>query len=317
MKTVLAVVISYLFMAIPGCFAQKQEWLHLEKAGNRAKFNSMLFSVDYENNTSLLGISSNEIKQPFLATSSTFFSRWGADLSVVGYLVDNSDESYEDLTGELDLIIGYTWEPTKYLSIYPSYSHFFYSSNSGLLKSLFSDDLRLDADFNYKFFNLGLSAGYFMGSQSTFYAALYNYYTIDLQRFIFRGLSLSIQPGIDANLGSYEYLNLYYLDKLKQNESFYTYLLTYPAIRRYVLFQMRQNPGLTKEEVLDEYLREVAQDDFKFTSLCINLPFYFILGDFGINIGLSAMVPLGMPDYLSDEVQFFFNIGISYSLMLK
>jgi hypothetical protein len=164
---------------------------------------------------------------------------------------------------------------------------------------------------------LGASAGYFLGDQNAFYLALHNYYTVDFDKFLFRRGWLSIQPGIDANFGSYEYLNLYYLERLSEDPLFYTYLLSYPAIRRYVWYEKMQHPGMTTQEILDNYLMDIAQDNFKLTSLGINLPAYFMLGNFGMNLGLTIIIPFGQPDYMSDEVQLFINVGLSYNLMFR
>jgi hypothetical protein len=125
-----------------------------------------------------------------------------------------------------------------------------------------------------------------------------------------------IQPGFDLNFGSYEYLNLYYLDELRKDPLFYYYLLSYPAIRRYVFRELIRNPGKTKEEILDDYLSEQAGDSFKLTSICLNLPLYYMIGDFWINLGFYFIIPFGQPDYMSDETQFFFDVGVTYNFML-
>lgn len=278
---------------------------------------SLMFSFDYASNTNLMGNFNAVTRQPSLSPALSFFSKWGPDISVLGYFVDNSDDSLEHFTSELDLMLGYSIKPVEKLTLYPSYSHYFYSKNSNSLKSMFSDEIRMDIDYTEKFFSLGASTGYFLGEQHAFYLTLRNYYTVDFDQFLFREGWLSIQPGIDANFGSYEYLNLYYLEKLSEDPWFYTYLLSYPVIRRYVWYEKMQNPGMTTREILDNYLMDIAQDNFKLTSLSINLPAYFMLGKFGINLGLTIIIPFGQPDYMSDDVQLFVDVGLSYSLMFR
>lgn len=281
-------------------------------------YHACIFSFDYASNSNVLGIVSTETRQPSFSPSIAYLSPWGADLSLQGSIIGNSDDSLENYTSELDLVLGYTIKPFKNLTLYPSYTHYFYSSNSGALNSMFTDDIRIDADYSYKFFSLGISAGYFLGKQSTFYLTTYNYYSISPERFLSRKGSLILQPGIDANFGSYEYLNLYYVDKLKENRWIYTYLLyNFPAIRRYVLHEMYKNPEQTREEVLDKYLEEKAEDNFKLTSISLNMPIYYMIGNFGINLGIYAFIPIKQPDYLTEEVQFFFNFGLSYDLTFK
>ena len=312
---VLAIIIAF-FTCAQG-IAQVSDRQSLEKPINPAHINSLMLSADYTTNTNIMGFFNPETKQPSFSPALSFFSKWGADASALVYFIGNSDDSLEHYTSELDLMLGYNFKPAKHLTIYPSYSHFFHSSNSNSLKSIFSDDFRVDVDYNYKFLNIGVSAGYYLGRQNAFYTTVYNYYDIMVDRFLSRKGTLNIQPGVDANFGSYEYLNLYYLDELRKDPLFYFYLLSYPAIRRYVLAEMLKNPGSTKEEILDEYLMAQAQDNFKLTSVSLYLPLYYMIGDFGINLGLYFIIPLGQPDYMSDETQFFFDAGVTYNFMIR
>jgi len=316
MKTRLWWIIEGLFFLTP-VFSQSQDLQIRDRAISSYNFNTLMISADYNSNTNVMGMFNATTRQPSYSPSVTFFSKWGVDLSVMGYFLDNSDDSLENFTAELDLWIGYNLKPAENLTIYPSYTHYFYSANSNSLKSIFSDDFQLDIDYQYRFVSFGASAGYFLGKQDVFYAALHNYYQIDISRFLFRNVSLTIQPGWDANFGSYEYLNQYYLDELREEPYFYTYLLSFPAIRRYVYHELRNNPDLTYKEVLDNYLDEQAQDNFKLTSLSINLPVYLLWGNFGLNLGLYALIPFGQPDYLTDDTQFFINVGLTYNLMFR
>jgi hypothetical protein len=316
MKRCFLLMSSILFFPVSG-ISQSADRQIQDRVSGTIDFNTLMFSADYASNTNVMGIFSLETKQPSISPSLAYFSKWGADFTVMGYFVDNSDDSLENFTSELDLMLGYTLHPTEYLSIYPSYAHYFYSSNSNSLKSMFTDEFRLDVDYNKKVLNIGASAGYYLGKHNAFYAALHNYYRIDVNNFLFRNATLCIQPGFDLNFGSYEYLNQYYLDELREDPYFYAYLLSFPTVRRYVYIEMRQNPDLSYQEILDQYLEEQAEDSFKLTSISINLPVYFFIGNFGINLGLYAMIPFSQPDYMTDDVQFFFNVGLTYNLLFK
>ncbi len=313
MRYIIIMLLTVLFFGESG-LAQISGLQSQEKSKNPFSTNSLMFSADYVTNTNVMGNFNPETRQPSFSPSLYFFSKWGMDISATGYFVGNSDDSLDHYTSELDLMLGFTWQPADGFTVYPSYTHFFHSGNSNTLKSIFSDDIRLDADYNYRFFNLGFSAGLYLGKKHTFYTSVHNYYDIKFDRFLFPKGTLSIQPGVDANFGSYEYLNLYYLDELRKEPYLYLYLLSYPAIRRYVIAEMMRDPDLTKEEILDDFLLDKAQDEFKLTSVSINLPFFYMIGDFGINLGLYLMIPVGQPDYMSDEAQFFFDIGVTYNL---
>jgi hypothetical protein len=282
------------------------------------KYHTFIFSFDYASNSNLLGRVSPETRQPSFSPSIFYISPWEADLTIQGGFTNNSDDSLENYTSELDVMLGYTIRPFKNMTLYPSYTHYIYSNNANELNSMFTEDIRLDADYLYKFVSLGVSTGYFLGKSSTFYFTAHNYYRISIEKFLFRNGTLMLQPGIDANFGNYEYLNLYYLDKLREDNWFYTYLLlNYPRLSRYVVRQLRENPDQTRQEILDDYLEDKAEDHFKLTSVCINLPLFYMIGDFGINLGIYAFIPLEQPDYLTEDAQFFFNVGLSYDLNFR
>jgi hypothetical protein len=276
---------------------------------------AFMFSADYASNTNVLGNFSNFSRQPYYSPSVSFFSKWGADVSLIGYAIGNSDDSLDHFTTEMDLVLGYGFEPVKNLAVYANYSHFTYSGNSNSIKSIFSDDLHVDLDYTYKFADLGVSAGYLTGRQHTFYLSLHNYYVVNFNHILFRTGYLNIQPGIDANFGDYEYLNLYYLDELSENGKFSHYLTLNPYMRRYVYSQKLKNPDQRREEILYHFLREKAKDTFKFTSASINLPLSYTMGNFTLNLGIYVIIPVNQPDYLSNEIQFFFNMGLTYLLI--
>lgn len=275
---------------------------------------SLMFSADYASNSEVLGTFSNAAKQPSYSPSVSFLSKWGADISLNGYAIDNSDDSLKDFTTELDLVLSYNFEPVKGLVVYPSYSHFFYSENANSLKSIFSNDFHLDVDYTWKFINLGVSAGYYSGQQHTFYAGLHNSYPFSINRILGKTDGFSFQPGVDLNFGDYEYLNQYYLNKLEDNRAFMVYLMLNPTIRRYVLVQRQKNPSLTREEIVVSYLENKASDSFKLTSVGVSLPISYMVGNFSFNAGFYAYIPVSQPDYLGQDVQFFFDIGITYMI---
>jgi len=273
---------------------------------------ALMFSADYASNSEVLGTFSNAAKQPTYAPSVTFISKWGADISLTGYAIGNSDDSLDSFTGEADLMLGYNWEPVKGLVIYPSYSRFWYSANANSLKSIFRNDFHVDADYTYKFVNLGVSAGYYSGTQHTFYAGIHNSYPLSLNRVFGKKDGFSLQPGVDLNFGDYEYLNLYYLNKLEDNRLYLYYLMLNPTIRRYVYQERQKNPTLTREEILTDYLENKAHDQMKLTSVGISLPVSYMIGNFSLNAGFYAYIPVNQPDYLGNEVQYFFDVGITY-----
>lgn len=310
------IALSLMLISCAGMAAQRYEADAKSISGGLLyeRFSFLILSFDYSNNSDIIGKYSNAVKQPAFSTTFSYSGKSGIDASVTGFLIGNSDDSLEHYTYEADLMIGYRRELFGCLTLFPAYSRFMYSSKSNELQKIFTDELRMDIDYNYRYLNIGLTPGFYLGQQHTFYTNFRNYYNIDFSNVIFNNSLLSIQPGFDLNFGDFEYLNLYYLDKMKDNDLFYMYLLLSREIWRYVHFEMMEHPELTAYQILDQYLNEKVQDAFKLTSASFYVPLNYMVGNFGFSAGFYAFVPIKQPEYLNDEVQFFFNLGISYSL---
>ncbi|MBN2814931.1 MAG: hypothetical protein JXQ80_12690 [Bacteroidales bacterium] len=273
--------------------------------------NALLLSFDYFTNANPNNINTGT-RQPSFSPSVNFISRFGVDLSLAANFLGNSDDAYENYSSELDLMAGYQLVPCKHFTLYPSYGHYFHSNNSNPLKAFFTDEFRLDADYSPKILNAGISAGYLLGKRNTFYTEAHVSHTISIDNLFFKKDNFSLLPGVDVNFGDYEYLNLYFLDELTADGTFYSNLYNYPLVRRYVLRQHLLNPDMTYTEILYNYFADKASDNFKLTSLSLNIPFYYMVGKFGISAGIYIFVPISQPDYLSDDAQFYVNAGLSY-----
>lgn len=314
-------VIFFILLTAITLNAQQQEYQtrSIKNSGNgkEDQFNSLLFSADYSSNSSFLGSISQFVKQPSYSPSISYFHKCGFDITSTAFFIANSNDSLNDFTSELDIIAGYSFEPFRNFTLHPTYSHFFYSHSANLQKSIFSDEINIDADYTYNSLDLGLTAGYFLGKKNTFYAALHSSLNLEFNNFIFKNTLFSLQPGIDFNFGNYEYLNQFYLDELENKPLFYLYLLRSPNVRRYVYEEKITHPALTVKQIVDTYLNKQAEDNFKLTSVSINLPVNYMVGNFGFNLGLFICIPVSQPNYMSNDVQFYFDIGASYSLMSK
>jgi hypothetical protein len=274
----------------------------------------MMFSADYATNTNVLPNINSGIRQPSFSPSVSFFSKPGIDAMITGNLINNSNDSLNNFASELDLFIGYNFKPFKNFTIYPNYTHYWYSRNFNEFSSPFSDELRIDMDYQKKTAGIGLSSGFLYGKHNTFYTVARNYYTVEFRNVIFKTSAIMLQPEVDVNAGNYEYLNLFYLDQLRESPSFYNYMLySSRPLRRYVLAELFRHPGTTKEQIIDALLEKNAEDSFKITSVTFSLPIFYTIGNFGINAGLFLFIPINQPDYLSNDALLYFDVGVSYS----
>jgi hypothetical protein len=271
-------------------------------------FSSLIFSFDYSTNTNTFGNFNNEIKQPYYSPSVSYFSKYGFDLSILPSFIKNSDATLSESTSELDLMAGYNFQPLKNLSIYPGYTHIFYSENSYSLKSVISDIAQLDLSYQLKWYNASLSSSYLMGEKNTFYFSVQNSFSIDFERVPGKNALLSLQPGIDLNIS----------DKNYYNDILISDYLNSPVINYLVQRWLNRFPNLTEEQIKDRLYNLENPDAFNvqyaLTSVSLILPIYYMIGDFSFNLTFYTSIPVYQSDFLSSDVQFYLNAGISYSI---
>ncbi len=294
------VILSFLLPA----YAQKTEPDH-----------TLMFSLDYISNAISQDNINGDMKQPTFSPMVAFLSDKGFEMFASAIIAGNSDDSMKNYTTSYDLGIAYSFTPLKNLTLYSGYTCSLYSKNAHRLLALFSNDLQIDADYNLKKYTIGITGGYLWGKQHTFYALFRNHYQITVDHFLTRQSTMVIQPEIDLNFGSFDYLSKYYLKELSQFNGLYLYMIRHSSeLRHYLAREIIRNPDANVRELVENYLEEKTDDSFQLTSISLCLPFIYTSGNWGVNAGVYIILPIEQPKYLSDEVRFFMNIGLSYNL---
>ncbi len=284
----------------------------LKKEDPAAKeLSSLFFAFDYSSNTATFGNFNQFVKQPSYAPSVTFFSAYHFDLGLTGNIIANSDDSLDMATYELDMNAGYSLSfLDEKLVIYPAYSHFFYSENSGFLKSAFSNSFQLSAYYTGTWFSSGIAANYLTGDYKTFFGTIYAGPLLDKENLLFRNSLFSFTPEVDLNFGDYEYLNTYYFSEYP---SLLISELKRKDFKELVILRVI-NPDMSQQEIIDYFAKKYAEDNFKLTSVGLLFPVNYTIGKFSYNVGVMIYFPVNMPDYLDSSTQVYFNAGISYMI---
>jgi hypothetical protein len=273
-----------------------------------------LLFFDFTNNSDFTGKLNKNLGHPAFSGTAAYFSPYGFDITASGITTGNSDEYLSSYTGELDLSAGYNLALSKSFSLYPSYTRFLYGKKASSLQKTFSNEVHVDLQYDYKFLTIDLTPGFYWGNYRTFYTTLRNYYTFNLSNVFFRNNLLSFQQGYDLNFGNYEYLNRFYYNELLKDRSLLFVLLQSDEILSYVIKTRRAHPELTFYRIITDYLDTKAEDNFKLTSFVIYESVSWYVGDACVNLGIYGYKPLKTPDYLQNDFQFYFNLGISLSI---
>ena len=275
---------------------------------------SVFLSFYYSSNTNTFGRFSQFVKQPSYSPSLTYFSRYGFDISGTGYWIENSDDSLSRTTSELDLSAGYYFEVISNLTLYAGYSHFFYNEKSNTLKSEFTDNISLYTYYQLKKFHSGVSANYLLGSSNTFYFTVHNSLTLSREKVFMRNSSIYFYPGIDISFSTQQYYVNYFWESLNASSSLRNFLRENPDIRtRYFDLQIT-NPDLTNTEILNIISQDFIEEkeEFRLSNIGLYFPVSYWAGNFILDFTLLTYFPVNQPDYFDDNIQVYFNLGISY-----
>lgn len=325
MRIVLTSII--VFFLLPCCNFTLAAQLTLEK--DSSKFNSLMLGADYSSNTSTFGRFSSLSQQPSYSAYASYYSQYGFSLGLSSVAIANSDSFATNFSYEYDLNLGYDYLLGKYFTASTTYNHFFYSSNSNSLKSLYTDEFYLGLKYNSKRMFGSIGGYYLMGDYNEWMNDAHAGLNFEIKNVFFRNHSIAISPEIGTILSNQKYYNQY----AYQN---YWYLfrtaVQYPEL---TVGELRNSPGkyplnwylLRRKPQIWKNFKDLDQDlviselftaksKFNFSSVSFTLPIYYNVGNFSINLSYTVSVPLNIPEYMDQTALSYFSAGIYYSFIL-
>lgn len=304
---------------LPATAAKSSEPEGINAVINKNNLSSLFLSFNYSSNTNTFGNFSQFVKQPSYSPSIFYFSKHGFDISGTAYWIENSDDSLRNTTSELDISAGYNFQFIRNLNIYPCYSHFFYNEKANTLKSSFSDDISLYIYYQMKWFLPGLSSNYLIGDDNTFFFTVHNSFTFSKEGIFFRNSSLDFLPGIDISFSNQSYYVNYFWESLYSSTSLRDFLRDYPEVRIKYLALRYTYPNLTNAEILTIIGRDYREkkEEMRLSNIGIYFPVSYMAGNFIFDFTLLTYFPVNQPDYFNDEIQVYFNLGVSYLIDIR
>jgi len=250
--------------------------------------------------------------------------------------VGNSDSTNSKFTSEYDLGANYLIAVSKKLSITPSYTHFFYGSNSASLKSGFNDNAQVTTSLVVKWWTTSVVTGYEWGETNDFSVTPTTSATIKFNNFLGEDNSLSFQPTVGLVLNKNELSNLYNKKKTKGLADFIklypnmtaseflnstdpaivAWRKAHPAVvssisKRLEKISSKSSGKKKKTDILLADLLAV-KSKFGITSINISLPISYELNNFTFTTNLQYT----KPNNQTDPSSFYVSFGVSYSFGL-
>lgn len=280
------------------------------------EFSSLDFSFDYFSNTSTFGQFNQIATQPSYSPSISYFYKSGIYASVVGNIVENSDTSFSGTTTDFDLNIGYTKELGKYFTIFPTYTRYFHTEGSNSLISTFSDNFSLDISANIKNIYGGLNANYLIGDNNEWFFTGYLSYSFDYENLGLQNSYLFIQPEVNFNSGNQTYYSNYLWSNIQNNPDYLQEFLDSDQVIRRLNYYERHYPDATIEDILKMMIANnlTQEDDFNLSSIGVNIPASYMIGNFIISASYSLYFLTNKPDYIEENIETYLSFGIIYSI---
>lgn len=281
----------------------------------------LFISADYSSNTNTFGVTQSTIKQPNLATTVNFFSKYNFDLSYSLIVTDNADSSFTKAVPEHDISADYTFEINDKLTIYPGYTHMFHSKKSFALKSLFTDIAQTDFSYFGKIYNGSLSLNYMFGNKDMFFGTLQNALSLEKENILFKNSLLNVQFGFYLNISDNNYYNKYIYDSWTQADFISWVYENYSLFAASRIYKWIEQYGLdyTKQQTY-EYLLEKEPDlfsrNYTLTSIDFYIPVYYSIGSFSLNTTAYLSVPVSQNEFIEIDNSFSLSCGISYAIDL-
>ena len=302
--------------------------------------NAIEFGLNASTNTIVYGQINTELKQPDISPFFNFISSSGFEINTTFYRVGNTDSTESKGTNEFDVLIGYnkTFFNQK-LTLYPSFSHFFYGQGSESMKSVIKNQLSLNISYDFTWLLTGITGSYLKGDYTDYNIIGQLLIPINFENIFSKNDALTIGLGSDVFYGK---LPLTILNKLKnlQNQidnarkkhPLYDPTLlrmTSPSIFPVINANHKRNKkkleainqevygntNLDYNETISDYLSKAEKQlenensTIGLTSIDFTLPVIYTKGNFSFSLSANATKPM----HPKADLAYYFNTGIIYN----
>jgi hypothetical protein len=260
----------------PDTVSRKSAWtIGLETADN---------SSFYGRNT--------QTRYPYAAASLTWAHASGFWVSATSYQLFNT----EDYIDETDLSVGYSFAISKRMNGNLSYSHFLFSENAPIVKSVTQNALAANTTLDWKYLYTSLTGSYFFGDSKDVIMQLDNSRYIGLNS-LWKGKNpVGLDPKISITGGTQEFSETYTVERKKKIGDVFDDVL---------------NPGKggnnnTTTETKTTHRFNVLSYDF-------HLPLVVMLGNFELEPAWRYSVPVNKLEGDESEARSYFSVKASYT----
>ncbi|MBC5773976.1 hypothetical protein H8S95_07865 [Pontibacter sp. KCTC 32443] len=248
-------------------------------------------ALEAANNSSFYG-RNTVTKYPYAAATLTYAHNSGFWASTTTYQLFET----VDYIDETDVSVGYSFPISKRLSANLSYSHFFFSENAPMVKSVTENAVTASTTLDWKYLYTSLNTSYFFGESSDVIVQFENSRYIGLNP-IWNGRNpVGLDPKIGVTGGTQEFSETYTVERKKELDDWFEDVL---------------KPGKDKEP--ETTTTTTTKHKFQVLSYDFYVPLVVMLGNFELEPTYRYSVPVNKLEGDESKAQSFFSVKASYT----
>jgi hypothetical protein len=198
LKGVAAMLLSFILGFTPPLWAQEKPH-QADSSSHPAEeaTSTWTLGASYSNNSSFLG-RNQPTRLPFLSSDLTYKSKRGIWVSAMVYQILDTPAFID----EVDLMAGWDFQVTKRLDGSLSYSRFFFSPESPLLKAATANSFSAQAGLDWQYVYSRLNFSYIFGGTSDLFLILDNSRYFQIDQVLHPEGYLSVEPKVSIIAGT-------------------------------------------------------------------------------------------------------------------
>lgn len=279
--------------ALPGGSSPSQ-------AADLKRGNTWTIGTSYGNNSSFLG-RNQSIRLPFLSADLTYAHKGGWWLSTMAYQVLHSS-SYID---EVDVMAGWDYQLSEKLDASVSYSRFFFSPQSELIKATTANSFSSQAGLDWRYLYSRLNFTYIFGGASDVFLILDNSRYFQLEKVLHPAGILSIEPKFSLIAGTQTFAETHLVSRRSATSPVSSPIFGKPGMGK---------PGASSGSGSTGGASTATTTSFNLLNYEGSIPVTYSLGSLALEVSLRYSVPVNLLEGDASKPRFFCVTSLYYTI---
>lgn len=262
--------------------------------------------LETANNSSFFG-RNTPVKYPYAAATLTYTYHNGFWASATTYQLFDTEDYFD----ETDVSIGYSFAIGKRVSANLSYSHFFFSENAPMVKSVTNNAVSAYAALDWKILYSALTTSYFFGNSSDVFLVLENSRYVGLNSLWGGKNPVGLDPKIGITAGTQSFSESYTEERKKELKDEAGGSGLPGGVGGGILNPGKggSSPGSTTTTTTTT----VTKRAFNVLNYDLQVPLVIMLGAFEVEPSWRYSIPVNKLEGDESKAQSFYSVKASYT----